>query len=321
MDLYVERLDKLMHSDFRSSPLGLTLELPCDNALWNAPTAEEWEIRSREAHSSSIKFNEIYHSLTLNETHNLNALSLNAYSQFIILTALSSLALSAEQQTKDPFYNASQARNCVKFAQDTLYNNMISLHPASASQTSSLMTYHLTAISLYTPLYRLETATNVGYSTAGTTPAEETRLATMRLLTREKVTTEAAKHAVSLLRLYVGKQSSPLNNQTPFDEVLEESSPFETTALYFGILTLWAYLFSRGFDSETSTYSYSQPDQRQMAAILDDLLAAINAGDMHGCVKFWREIVPPVSLRLTEKKSANAREYAAVLSSLADALV
>jgi hypothetical protein len=309
-----------MHSDFRSSPLGLTLELPCDNALWDASSAEEWEIRSREAHSSSIKFNEIYHSLTLNETHNLKSLSLNAYSQFIILTAFSSLALSAEQQTKDPFYNASQAKNCVKFAQDTLYN-MISLLPSRASRTSSLMIYHLTAISLYTPLYHLETATNVGYSTAGTTPAEETRLAAMRLLTREKVTREAAKHAVGLLRLYVGKRSSPLNNQNPFDEVLEESSPFETTALYFGILTLWAYLFSQGFDSETSTYTYSQPEQRQMSAILDDLSAAINAGDMHGCVKFWREIVPPVTLRLTEKKSANAREYAAVLSSLTDDLV
>lgn len=292
--------------------------------MWNAPNAEEWEIRSREAHSSSIKFNDIYHSLTLNETRSLNALPLNVHSQFIILTAFSSLALSTVQQAKDPFYNASQAKSCVKFAQDILYN-IISHHPSCVPRTSSLMTYHLTAISLYTPLHHLETATNVGYSTAGTTPAEETRLAAMRLLTREKVTTEAAKHAVELLRLYVGKrQSSLLNSQNSnsyFNQVLE-SSPLETTALYFGILTLWAYLFSEGFDSsETSTYSNSQPEQRQMVAILDDLSTAINAEDMHGCMRFWREIVPLVTLRLTEKKSANAREYAAVLRSLVDALV
>jgi hypothetical protein len=143
----------------------------------------------------------------------------------------------------------------------------------------------------------------------------------VRLLTRERVTTEPAKHAVELLRLYVGQQPSPLNqNPNLFHGVLE-SSPFETTALYFGILTLWAYLFSQGFDSETSSFSYHQPEQREMVAILDDLSTAIDAGDIQGCKKFWREIVPPVSLRLIEKKSANAREYAAVLRSLADALV
>ncbi|KAH8703798.1 fungal-specific transcription factor domain-containing protein [Talaromyces proteolyticus] len=303
-----------------SSPLGITLELPCDDALWNAPSAEEWEIRLRESNSSSIKFNEIYHSLTLNETHNLKALSSKIYSNFLLLTAFSSLALSAKKQTKDPFWNASQAENCVKFAQDTLYG-IITLHPSCTLRTSSHMTYHLTAISLCTTLDHLETATNVGYSRAGTTPAEETRLATMRLLTREKVTTEAANHAVELLRLYVGQRSSsPNQNPNPFDGVLE-SSPFETTALYFGVLTLWAYLYSQGFDSETSTYSFSQPEQRGMVPILDDLSTAINAGDMHGCVKFWREIVPPVTLRLTEKKGANAREYATVLKNLAASLV
>lgn len=237
-----------------------------------------------------------------------------------MLTAFSSLALSAKQQPKDPFYNASQAENSVKSVQDALYN-IVAHQPWCATRTSSLMTYHLTAISLYTPLHHLETATNIGYSRAGTTPAEETRLSTMRLLTRERVTTEAAKHAVELLRLYVGQRPSPLNqNPSSFDAVLE-SSPFETTALYYGILTLWAFLFSQGFDSETSTYSYSQPEQREMVAILDDLLNAISAGNLPGCVKFWREIVPPVTLRLTEKKSANAREYAAVLTSLADALI
>jgi len=163
------------------------------------------------------------------------------------------------------------------------------------------------------------------YSRAGTTPAEETRLATMRLLTREKVTTEVAKHAVEMLRIYIGQQHqqrlSPSNkNSRNFDAVVE-SSPFEITALYFGVLTLWAYLFSQGFDSETSTYSYPQLKQRGMVAILDDLLAAIDSKDVHGCVKNWREMVPPVTLRLTERKCANAREYAAVLTSLADALV
>jgi hypothetical protein len=292
----------------RISPFSLTLELPCNDGLWQATSAQEWDMAMGSISHSPVKFHETYRSLLSADIHEDRLVNINELSIYFLFTALASLGLDCIQKRQDPFWDSKEALTCLRTLQDEMFRN-ITLHQPEPIKKTSLMTYHLTAISLCTPLNDLETATNAGFSTAGTTPADESRVAIIRLFTRDKVNVEAASHAVELLRLYL----CPISNE----EI--ESSPFETSALYFGLLTLWAYLLCHEYESGAPKSPLTE--NLDLTVMLDELTASLRSGDIISTGKYWENLVKPVTSMLARKNNANAREYAVVLRTLAESLI
>lgn len=208
--------------------------------------------------------------------------------------------------------------------------------PEGSMKTHGRAVYHITAIALCTPLGDLERAANDGFSRTGRTPKHHTRAAIIRLLTRHKVGAEPARHAIHLLRLFLIPVSNP--EATP-NQSGTGYSRYEPSALYFGVLTLWAYIIGRVSDDDnensqldeqsflpegnlrsSQTINCSSAPQTPLGSLLQGMEVAIYSDDGLACRTYWRSIVPHVAATLALRRNNNAQEYTQVLRSLSDSL-
>lgn len=177
------------------------------------------------------------------------------FSSFIILLGLASVVLDLLRRQHDPFFNTKQALAHLGSVLPAIHSRLMA-GPEGSMKLHGQAIYHITAIALCTPLEDLERAANDGFSRTGRTPKQHTRSAIIRLLTKHKVGAEPARHAVHLLKLFLIAQS-PLEADAaicymPAAHIsqLAGYSRYEPSALYFGVLTLWAYLIGRVSDDD-----------------------------------------------------------------------
>ena len=289
------------HSDIKSSSVfAIKLELPCSEAEWTAIGALEWDSITTPPLVGRMKCHEIHHAmLSAKDAH--DALPpLDALSAYLLLSGVASIALDSLQRLYEPMSNKTGALN-------HLANLLHPIHDALNNTPESTMKRHghtifyITVISLSTPLDLLERAANSGYSRTGLTSKQQTRLATVRLLTKSKVRLDTARHALRLLRIYLPSASNL-------------SSPYESSGLYIGALALWAYIIGQDGDERSTLPSESS----DLEGALNAMEYSIDSSDMMACGKHWRTIVQHAANRLAVKLNENSREYSEVLRSLID---
>jgi hypothetical protein len=166
--------------------------------------------------------------------------------------------------------------------------------------------YHLISISLSVPFRDLEDATNSGFSSAGSTPTAHARTAMIRLLASKKVNENPARHAVELLQLFLGGGTARL------------MLPLATSALYLGVLTLWAFAVGRG--TEQKDMAMAQWPISDAAESLERLVRKIDQPGAE-CLGDWASLCNVVSGMLGTLKNSNAREYSEVLRQLTKATI
>lgn len=266
------------------------------------------------------KFHALLHNL-LSAAPNYTLLNRDAtqLSEFLILLGLSAVALDFLGRQQDPFFNTKQALARLASVLPEIHGRLMT-GPDDSMKTNGRAVYHITAIALCTPLKDLERAANDGFSRTGRTSKQHTRAAIIRLLTRHKVEAEPARHAIHLLRLFLITPTSA------------GYSRYEPSALYFGVLALWAYIIGRVSDTieddphylpnESLRHSQStdslQSTQGAIAVILQGIEMAVAENDSLACRKQWRALVPHVTTRLEQRLNNNAQEYSQVLKSLSD---
>ena len=228
---------------------------------------------------------------------------LDALSAYLILSGLASITMNFLQRHHEHVFDRRQTIDRLGKSLHTIQERLSST-PESTMKNHAQMLYYVSLISLYTPLDDLERAANSGYSSTGLTPKQQTRSAIVRLLTRNKVRVQSARHAIGLIRIY-----SPLGLGTP--------SPYETSGLYLATLTLWAYLIGQGYADESPSLPASSTDTEALNRIEDSLEDSdITTGGKH-----WRTLVQQVADHLGSKLNDNAREYSQVLRSLLDVTI
>ena len=217
-----------------------------------------------------------------------------------MFAGLSSITMDFLQRHHEPFFDRDKAIRRLCQALNAVHERLSST-PESKVKDHAQIIYYVSLISLYTPLDDLERAANSGYSLTGLTPKQQTRSAIVRLLTRNKVGVESARHATCLLRIYI-------------PEDLRISSPYESSGLYLATLTLWAYLTGKGYDHESPMLPSNNTDIEALNA----MEISLEDSDMDACGKHWRTLVQHVADRLGKIYNENAREYSQVLRSLID---
>lgn len=326
----------------RLSIYSMKLELPSEEG--------EWHVSSDRAQAkihgtpSQARFHLLCHKM-LSKTQGHIAIppSMPQFSNLVILLGLSSVALDLLRRQQDPFFNTEQALSCLRSTLPAIHGRLVA-GPEGSMKTHGRAVYHITVIALCTPLDDLERAANDGFSRTGRTPRRHTRAALIRLLAR-KVGPEPARHAVQLMRLFLAPPDSAAHpGAGSFMNVHGASapasySPYEPSALYFGVLTLWAYIIGRVGDHDddepqTQDQSYitggdlrpaqapsaSPSAQTRTAALLHGIETAIDDDDGLSCRRFWRVIMHNVTDRLALMRNNNAQEYSQVLGSLSDNL-
>ena len=320
----------------------MKLELPSEEGEWHVP--------SQRAHTklhgspSRSKFHLLCHNV-LSKPHGHTSIppNLPQFSNLAILLGLSSVALDLLRRQQDPFFDTKQSLSCLRSALPAMHNRLLA-GPEGSTKTHGRAVYHITVIALCTPLDDLERAANDGFSRTGRTPRHRTRAALIRLLAR-KVGPEPARHAVQLLRLFL---TAPDGTSThgpggfmagPNVSSPASYSPYEPSALYFGVLTLWAYIIGRvgdHDDEDTQVQDHHDPylpdgagglrstqapsPSISMASSLQGMEASIDDDDGLACRGFWRAIMQNVTARLALRQNNNAQEYSQVLGSLSDNL-
>ncbi len=195
-----------------------------------------------------FKFHLLCHSLLSNP--NGQALippNLPQLSNLILLLGLASLVLDLLRRQQDPFFDTKHALSRLGSVLPAIHSRVMA-GPEGSMKVHGRAVYHITAIALCTPLEDLERAANDGFSRTGRTPKQHTRSAIIRLLTKHKVGAEPARHAVHLLKLYLMPPNLSASGgymTAPDAPLLAGYSRYEPSAIYFGILTLWAYIIGR----------------------------------------------------------------------------
>jgi hypothetical protein len=326
----------------------MKLELPTDEAEWQTFTQSAQKTKKQRGTAYRTRYNEICHTLLSEaEGHKSIPSNLPQLSNFLILLGLSSGVLDFLRRQKEPFFDTRHALSRLGSVLPAIHSRLMA-GPEGAMKTHGRAVYHVTVIALCTPLDDLEQAANDGFSRTGRTPKQHTRAAIIRLLTKHKVGAEPARHAVHLLKLYL---MPPLNPEPPSDQGAVDDllaapgilsrltcSPYEPSALYFGVLTLWAYLIGRVSDddedacaqaaenspeaeADSRTQHFRGPSSSPLVSITADLQgveAAIDKEDAHACRRHWRKIVQHVSTKLAARRNSNAQEYSQVLRLLSE---
>ena len=257
----------------------------------------------------------------------------------MILLGISSAVLDLLRRQHQPFFDAKQALMHLTSVLPAVKNALTS-GPEGPMKTRCRAIYHITVIALCTPLDDLERAANDGFSRTGRTSKQHTRAAVIRLLTRHKVEKKPAQHAVQLLKLYLTSVPTQETGNILGEPALSATSapsPYEPSALYFGTLTLWAYITGQAGDDEDEL-SYSQghaylPDEdlnsphttsplslaeTSIGTVLQGMEVAIENNAAAECRGYWNTIVQHVTAALSRRLNNNAQEYSQVVSSLSD---
>jgi hypothetical protein len=215
--------------------------------------------------------------------------SLDTLSTYLVLTGFASICCdSLEGHFLDRKCSIRRLSSCF----ETIHKRLL-VEPESDMKAHSLMTYYISMISLHTSLHDLEMTASSGFSLIGAgTPIEPARAAMIRILTRNKVGENSAQNAIQLLRVYMVPSTNSI-------------SPYKTSALYLGALTLWAYALGHGYDHEVSD-----------AEALRMMTVAMEASDVVECGKNWRGVVLLASECLASHFNEIAREYSEVLLSV-----
>ena len=317
----------------------MKLELPSDDNNWQIPLQG---MHKQQSTTYRTKFHLLCRNQLSNaEAHTMIPHNLSQFSNFIIILGLSSIVLDLLRRQQDPFFNTKQALSRLGSVLPVIHSRLMA-GPDGSMKTHGRTVYHITAIALSTPLDDLERAANDGFSRTGRTPKQHTRAAIIRLLTKHKVGAESARHAVHLLKLYLVPSANlraSLDLGPPAASSGAGHSHYEPSALYFGVLTLWAYVIGRVGDEEDdgtqlNEHSYS-PGENMMApqvgsssaanssiaVFLQSMEAAIQNDDNIACRRYFRSIVQHVTTVLSLKPNCNAKEYSQVLGSLSDNLI
>jgi hypothetical protein len=335
----------------------MKLELPTGDEEWHIPSQRISTTRQNRSAVCRTKFHLLNQTmLSQSQGHPGPSILSNPtqLSSHLLLLGLSSVALDLLRRQQDPFFDTKKALSCLRSVLPAMHAQLITAGPdASMLKLHGRAVYHVTVIALCTPLDDLERAANDGFSRTGRTPRHRARAALIRLLAR-KVGPEPARHAVQLLKLFLvpcdwmatsPSQTPPVtgyvNAATPAHSLLAAGfSPYEPSALYFGVLTLWAYIIGRVTDDDDveaqledhpyipedgmqgSQASGSSPSSQgpSVAAILQDMEVAIDSNDSSSLRRRWRIIMRNVTDRLALRRNNNAQEYSQVLGSLSDNL-
>jgi hypothetical protein len=250
--------------------------------------------------SGRLKCHELHNALLFSDKDSVSLPYLDALSAYLVLAGLASITMDFLKRHHEPFFARREAISRLGSSLHVIQEKLVSA-PESTMKNHAQMIYYVTLISLYTPLDDLELAANSGYSLTGLTPKQHTRSAIVRLLTRNKVRMDSARHAIGLFKIYI-----PLSSGI--------SSPYESSGLYLATLTLWAYLTGQGYDHESPTFLINSIDTDTVAAMEHSL----EDSDMAACGRHWRTLVQHVADHLSKKYNENAREYSQVLRSLID---
>jgi hypothetical protein len=278
----------------------LKLDLPCDEKEWYALTSYEWASHNRTPPASrKLKFHEIHQSLLSAPDIQHKLHSLDILSAYLVLSGFASITCDSLQRRHEPFFDREQAINKLRTLLKAIADQILTSAAAGPIKKHGLTTYYISLISLGTRLSDLERAANSGFSLAGLTPKQQTRAAMVRLLTRNKVGPDTAMQGVQLLRIYL------LESHT-------SAMPLETSALYLGALTLWAYTIGRADDYESLDIASEINGQDSLA----EMEAAVMSTNANACVKAWRAISRHAFERLASLQNDNAREYSEVLRGL-----
>lgn len=327
----------------------MKLELPSEEGDWHVPSQRTHT--KLHGTTSRAKFHLLCHSI-LSKPHGHTSIppNLPQLSNLTILLGLSSVALDLLRRQQDPFFDTKQSLSCLRSALPAMHSRLLA-GPEGPMKTHGRAVYHITVIALCTPLDDLERAANDGFSRTGCTPRHRTRAALIRLLAR-KVGPEPARHAVQLLRLFL-TPPAPAEGPPTHGFMAGPSpappaggySPYEPSALYFGVLTLWAYIIGRvgdhdgeepqvvGDDDDGHHHHGYLPDNGglrpaqapgassvSIASSLRGMEESIEEDDDLACRGFWRAIMQNATARLAARRNNNAQEYSQVLGSLSDNL-
>jgi hypothetical protein len=282
------------------------LDLPCEDTEWQAAGAHEWHSVRLSPNSPGLKFHKI-HQVLLAPSPPLEKLSsFSALSGFLLLCGLATIATDLRRRDENPLIDTQGALQKAGNVLPLVFELLSSFvtDTTNVMFNSAKTVYYISMISLRTPLDDLEYAANSGFSRAGVTPRQHARDAMVRLLTRHRVSDHSARHAIRLLQVFLPPLSNP-------------ASPYETSALYIGTLTLWAYTIgeNQGQESMEMTEAFSE-DQ-----VLNAFEDSIQTKDMDASLRHWRVLVGYAAKRLGERHDNNAREYSEVLRSLEDSTV
>lgn len=322
----------------------MKLELPSEEGDWQVPSHGAYI--KQDGTTYRAKYHLVCHNLlSMPESTNIPP-NLTQFSNLMILLGLASVVLDLLQRRQDPFFDTKQALARLGAVLPAIHARLMA-GPDGMMKIHGRTVYHFTAISLFTPLDDLERAANDGFSRTGRTPKQHTRSAIIRLLTKHKVGPEPARHAVHLLRLFLtpvaGAEITASQGAGTFvvgpATFPASYSRYEPSALYFGVLTLWAYIISRTSDGEDidspmddhsyisegnlqspQTGSTASITQAPIASVLHGMEAAITNGNNQACRSHWRIIVQHASTILSMRRNSNAQEYSQVLRSLNDNL-
>lgn len=319
----------------------IKLNPPCEEGEWQASNVAWTQSHQTQDDSKQLRFDEQHKLLISDDQASSPAVRVSSPLSLVFdLYGLASVALDFLQRHKDPFYNA---RDALKRLGGVLpaANNRLMAGCGGSTRTQGQTIYHIAVIALCTPLEDLEQAANDGFSRSGRTPKSHARASIIRLLTRQKVGVEPARHAVQLLRLYFSGSSANesqtevlgnahmMNNHNP-PQI--NYSPYETSALYLGTLTLWAFVIGRVSDEADSEQETSSQDWQttspaaptssiEIGALLSSTDSSIERIDIMASKQNWRLIVQHVLARLNTRRSSNAQEYSQVLRNLSSSLV
>lgn len=317
----------------------MKLELPSDEGNWQSLISALQTAQRNTGRQT--RYHALCHSL-LSATSDPTSIAshLNPLSSFLVLLGLASVALDLLRRQQDPFFDTKKALTQLGSVLPIIHNRLAA-GPDGAMKWHGRAVYHITAIALCTPLEDLERAANDGFSRTGRTPKQHTRAAIIRLLTKHKVGPEPVRHAIHLLKLYLAPDD-PVHQATTSMTIGGEGalpasySRYEPSALYFGVLTLWAYVIGRVNDDDDDD-SFSMDDHadsldedlhdfqpRDTRELMDKVLRcledALDADDSIACRRQWRILVQHVAARLALRWNNNAQEYSQVLKSLNDNL-
>jgi hypothetical protein len=318
----------------------MKLDLPCDEAEWRLGS----ETASQKATTSNTKFHAICHNLlSKSQGHMMIPLDLTPLSNRMILLGLAAVVLDLLKRQQDPFFNTKEALTRLGAVLPAIHGRLM-MGPEGAVKTHGRAIYHITVIALCTPLDDLERAANDGFSRTGRTPKQHTRAAIIRLLTKHKVGPDPARHAVHLLKLYLPCLHDPGATPGQFGNItnlpsLITYSPYEPSALYFGVLTIWAFVIGRvgagdEDDMEMNGHGNATEEELQspeatgsthsgptpISMVLERIETSIEHDDSTACRNYWRSIVQHAAARLAQLRNNNAHEYSQVLRSLSDNL-
>ena len=316
----------------------MRLELPFGDGTLENPGGDS---QTHQASRPRVRFHTLCHTLLSRSGEQLSVpAGLPQFSLVMVLLGMTSVALDLLKRQHDPFLDTKTALSRLGAILPAVYDRLL-IGPDGSMKRRGQAIYHITVIALSTPMEDLEKAANDGFSRQGRTPKQHTRAALIRLLTRQKVGTEPARHALQLLALYLTAtaETQIAAEQSPAGVDIGYSSytPYETSALYLACLTLWAFIIGRVGDSNDLDAQFSSdaylggcdldeqesgdglsPSMTTSGALLDSMAMAIDRWDMAACQTHWRNIVQRAAARLASKRNSNAQEYSQVLRSLSE---